>query len=167
MSEESIRPARAEDLKALTDLYNHYVRETPITFDIEPFTTERRRPWFEQFAETGRHRLLIAESAGRLLGYAASMQFRHKAAYETSIETTVYLAPRALRRGIGSLLYEELFKAVARQDVHRAYAGITLPNAASVALHEKFGFQSVGIYHDVGRKFGRYWDVEWFERELR
>ena len=79
---------------------------------------------------------------------------------------SIYLAPDALGRGIGSRLYEELFTAIAGEDVHRAYAGITLPNPGSVALHEKFGFQSIGVYHEVGRKFGRYWDVEWFEREL-
>jgi phosphinothricin acetyltransferase len=166
MFEVTIRPAHPDDLGPLTELYNHYVRETPITFDIEPYTAARRRPWFDQFAEHGRYRLLSAETEGRVVGYAATMPFRAKAAYQTSVEASVYLAPGALGRGIGSLLYEELFKAIGGQDVHRAYAGITLPNPGSVALHEKFGFQSIGVYHEVGRKFGRYWDVEWFEREL-
>ena len=161
-----IRSARPDDLQALTELYNHYIRDTPITFDIEPYTPARRKPWFEQFAETGRYRLLIAENDGRLLGYAGTTSLRPKAAYESSVESTVYLAPGALGRGIGSQLYEALFAALAGEDVHRAYAGITLPNPGSVALHEKFDFQSIGIYHEVGRKFGSYWDVEWFEREL-
>lgn len=166
MSDVTIRSACPDDLEATTELYNHYVRETPITFDIEPYTPVRRKAWFEQFAETGRYRLLIAESGGRLLGYAGTTSLRPKAAYETSVESSVYLAPGALGRGIGSRLYEALFDALTGEDVHRAYAGITLPNPESVALHEKFDFQSIGIYHEVGRKFGRYWDVEWFEREL-
>ncbi len=166
MSDVSIRPACLEDLTALTELYNHYVRETPITFDIEPLTPERRRPWLEQFVEPGRHRLLVAEASGGLVGYAASLPFRAKAAYETSVETTVYLAPGAKGRGIGSRLYDALFKAIAVENLHRAYAGITLPNPESIALHEKFGFRSLGVYHEVGHKFGRYWDVEWFERDL-
>ena len=69
-------------------------------------------------------------------------------------------------QGIGTQLYSALFNALAEEDVHRAYAGITLPNEASVAVHKKFGFQSVGIYHEVGRKFDKYWDVEWFEKAL-
>ncbi len=166
MSDVRIRPACLEDLEALTELYNHYVRETPITFDIEPFTPERRRPWLEQFAEAGRHRLLVAEASGGLVGYATTAPFRAKAAYETSVETTVYLAPGAKGRGIGSRLYDALFKAIAVEELHRAYAGITLPNPESIALHEKFGFRSLGVYHEVGHKFGRYWDVEWFERDL-
>ncbi len=166
MPDVRIRPACLEDLEALTELYNHYVRETPITFDIEPFTPERRRPWLEQFAEVGRHRLLVAEASGGLVGYATTVPFRAKAAYETSVETTVYLAPGAKGRGIGSRLYDALFKAIAVEELHRAYAGITLPNPESIALHEKFGFRSLGVYHEVGLKFGRYWDVEWFERDL-
>lgn len=166
VSDVIIRDARPDDLEPVTELYNHYVRETPITFDIEPYTPARRKPWLEQFGETGRYRLLIAEHGGRLVGYAGTMPFRVKAAYETSVEVTIYLSPGALGRGIGTRLYEALFEAIAGQDLHRAYAGITLPNPGSVALHEKFDFQSIGVYHEVGRKFGRYWDVEWFELEL-
>ncbi|WP_405728629.1 GNAT family N-acetyltransferase [Streptomyces sp. NBC_01537] len=165
-TEVQVRPGREADLQALTDLYNHYVRETPITFDVEPLTLEQRRPWLLSHPEDGPYRLLVASQAGRVLGYATSSPFRPKAAYATSVEVTVYCAPDAGRRGIGTLLYASLFEALAGEDVHRAYAGIAQPNEASGRLHARFGFRPIGVYREVGRKFGRYWDVAWFEKEL-
>ncbi|WP_369170026.1 N-acetyltransferase family protein [Streptomyces sp. R28] len=171
-TEVQVRPGVESDLEALTDLYNHYVRETPITFDTAVFTPEERRPWLLSHPEDGPHRLMVAVESGpagnsqRILGYATSSIFRAKPAYETSVEVTIYLAPDAGRRGVGSLLYEALFEALADEDLHRAYAGIALPNEASVRLHERFGFRHVGTYREVGRKFGRYWDVAWYEKEL-
>ncbi|MEU6089086.1 N-acetyltransferase family protein [Streptomyces sp. NPDC047085] len=166
--EVQVRPGVEADLTALTALYNHYVRETPITFDLEAFTPEERRPWLLSHPEDGPHRLMVATDADsqQILGYATSSPHRPKAAYATSVETSVYVLPDAGRRGIGSLLYDALFKALADEDVHRAYAGITQPNEASTRLHERFGFQYVGTYSEVGRKFGRYWDVAWYEKEL-
>ena len=159
-----VRPAAAADLAALTGIYNHYVENTHVTFDTEPFSD--REQWFGQFLERGPHRVFVAEDEGRIAGYASSTRFRHKPAYATSVETTVYLAPDAGRRGFGSALYEALFTALADEDVHRAYAGVALPNPGSVAFHERFGFERIGLYREVGRKFGRYWDVVWYERAL-
>ncbi|KAA6221326.1 N-acetyltransferase [Streptomyces albofaciens JCM 4342] len=184
--EVQVRTATEADLGALTDLYNHYVRETTITFDTEPFTPEQRRPWLLSHPEDGPHRLLVAQErapgerahgeqprggrradrGGRLLGYATSSPFRIKPAYSTSVEISVYCAPQAVGRGVGTLLYKALFEALADEDVHRAYAGIALPNEASVRLHARFGFRHVGTYGEVGRKFGRYWDVAWYEKHL-
>ena len=161
-----IRHAVEKDLEALTGIYNHYVIETPITFDLEPKSIEQRAEWLSHYSTTGRYQLLVASKDGILIGYAGSGKFRDKQAYETSIETTIYLDPNAQHKGTGSLLYDALFNALASEDIHRAYAAITQPNAASVALHEKFGFYSVGLYKEVGRKFGRYWDVQWFEKQL-
>ena len=166
MPSVTIRPAGAADLTAITALYNHYVRETAITFDMKEYTVEERGAWFGRFGERGRHRLLVADEAGRVLGYASSLPFRAKAAYETSVETTIYLRSDSHGRGLGSRLYERLLADLAGEDVHRAYAGITLPNPGSVALHRRFGFNSIGLYREVGRKFERYWDVEWFEKQL-
>ncbi|MFD5628594.1 GNAT family N-acetyltransferase [Streptomyces sp. NPDC127072] len=163
-----VRPGIESDLDALTAIYNHYVRETPITFDTAVFTAEERRSWLLSHPEDGPHRLMVATDANSqaIHGYATSSTFRVKSAYATSVEITVYLAPDAAGRGIGTLLYEALFAALAGEDVHRAYAGITQPNEASVRLHERFGFRYVGTYREVGRKFGRYWDVAWYEKEL-
>ncbi|MGW2718359.1 N-acetyltransferase family protein [Streptomyces sp. NPDC001492] len=167
-TEVQVRPGAEEDLDALTDIYNHYVRETPITFDTTVFTPEERRPWLLSHPVDGPHRLMVAMDADtqEILGYATSSPYRMKPAYETSVEVTVYVAPHAGRRGIGTLLYKALFEALADEDLHRAYAGIAQPNEASTRLHERFGFRYVGTYREVGRKFGRYWDVAWYEKEL-
>jgi phosphinothricin acetyltransferase len=164
VTEVSIRPGRASDVQAITDIINHYVTHTAITFDREPYTPQARAAWMAQFTTTGRYRLFVAEQAGRVVGYADTHRFRDKAAYEATVETSVYLAPDAHGRGIGTRLYEALFAALAGEDVHRALAGITLPNAPSIALHRRFGFESCGVMHEVGRKHERYWDVEWYER---
>ncbi|MEU6253230.1 N-acetyltransferase family protein [Streptomyces sp. NPDC047043] len=167
-TEVQVRPGVEGDLEALTDIYNHYVRETPITFDTAVFTPEERRPWLLSHPEDGPYRLMVAADADtqEILGYATSSPYRAKPAYETSVEVTVYLAPHAGRRGIGTLLYKALFEALAVEDLHRAYAGIAQPNEASTRLHERFGFRHIGTYREVGRKFGRYWDVAWYEKEL-
>lgn len=168
--EVQVSPGVEGDLVALTDIYNHYIRETPITFDVAPVTPRDRRPWLLSHPEDGPHRLMVARDPGTprgILGYATSSPFRPKAAYATSVETSIYLAPGAGGHGIGTLLYKQLFDALAGEDVHRAYAGVTLPNEASVRLHERFGFRRVGVYEEVGRKFGTYYDVAWFQKRLR
>jgi phosphinothricin acetyltransferase len=162
----TIRAGVLDDLPALTEIYNHYVQTSNATFDVEPFTVAGRRAWFDHYAPTGRHRLLVAEQDGEVLGYATSSPLRPKPAYDTSVETTIYCRPSAVGLGLGSGLYGALLAALADQDLHRAYAGIALPNEASVALHRRFGYQPLGVYREVGRKFGRYWDVQWFELAL-
>jgi len=161
-----VRPAAEDDLEAINGIYNHYVVETHITFDDEPMTMEARREWFSHYAVTGRHRLLVAAEGEAVIGYASSSRFRPKPGYLTSVETSIYLAPDATGRGTGRKLYSELFKAIEGEDLHRAYAGIALPNPASIALHEKFGFKRVALFSEQGRKFGRYWDVAWYEKPL-
>ncbi|OLZ67825.1 GNAT family N-acetyltransferase [Streptomyces sp. IMTB 2501] len=167
-TEVQVRAGIEGDLDALTAIYNHYVRETAITFDTAIFTPEERRPWLLSHPEDGPHRLMVATDAEsqQILGYATSSPYRPKPAYTTSVEVSVYVAQDSGRRGIGTLLYDALFKALADEDVHRAYAGIAQPNAASERLHARFGFRHVGTYREVGRKFGRYWDVAWYEKEL-
>lgn len=167
MAEVLIRAAEARDREAIVEIYNHYVVQTAVTFDVTPYTVAGRRGWFEQFAETGRYRLLVAEEAGKLIGYAGTTRFRPKAAYETTVETTVYCAPGMAGRGIGGRLYGALFAAIEGEDVHRIVAGYALPNEASARLHEKFGFRPVGVFRETGRKFGKYWDVAWVERGAR
>ncbi|MDL5202130.1 GNAT family N-acetyltransferase [Streptomyces sp. ALI-76-A] len=167
-TEVQVRAGAESDLTALTDIYNHYVRETPITFDTVAFTPQERRPWLLSHPEDGPYRLKVAVRADtqEILGYATSSPYRAKPAYSTSVEVTVYLAPEAGGLGIGTLLYEALFEALSGEDVHRAYAGIAQPNEASTRLHARFGFRYVGTYREVGRKFGRYWDVAWYEKDL-
>ena len=164
----AIRPARLEDLPALTAIYNHYIVETPITFDLRAVTPDERRPWFDDHATTGRYRILVAEdAAGKVVGCASSSRWRPKAAYDTTVESSVYCHPEHTGQGIGTLLYQALFATLEGENVHRVVAGVTLPNPSSVALHERFGFRRVGDFSEVGFKFGRYWDVAWFERASR
>ncbi len=167
MSDITIRPAVRADLPRLTEIYNHYVVHTPVTFDVEPYTVERRETWFSQFAASGRYRLFVAEENGSVVAYAGTTRFRPKASYETTVETTIYCDQRAIGKGIGLRLYGALFDALQAEDIRRIVAGYTLPNPASAALHERFGFQRVGVFTENGRKFGRYWDVAWNERPLR
>jgi len=166
MSEIVIRAGLPADLPALVELYNHYIRTTAFTFDVEPYSLETRRSWFAKFAPEGRNRLLVALQAGELAGYVCTGPFREKAAYETSVETSIYLRPEGTGRGLGRELYTALFDALRSEDVHRAYAGITQPNPASVALHERMGFVQVAYFGEVGRKFGHYYDVAWYERAM-
>jgi phosphinothricin acetyltransferase len=161
-----VRPGAERDLEKVNDIYNQYVKDTHFTFDLEPMSIETRREWFSHYGEAGRYRVLVAVSDEAVVGFACSSRYRPKPGYETSVETTVYLVPDAVGRGAGSALYKELFQALDGEEIHRAYAGIALPNPASVALHERFGFKRVAHFTEQGRKFGRYWDVAWFEKPL-
>jgi phosphinothricin acetyltransferase len=160
-----VRPAVDPDLPALTGIYNHYVVHTPVTFDVRPFQPEERRQWFADHTG-GRHRLLVAEEDGHVVGYASTSRFRPKPGYDTTVESSVYCRADTLGRGVGTLLYRSLFEAISGEDIRRIVAGVALPNPASIALHERVGFRSVGVFSSVGRKFDRYWDVAWFERPL-
>lgn len=162
----SVRPARVDDLDAIVEIYNHYVLHSPTTFDVDPVTVEERRRWFEHYSPEGPYRLLVAQKDGLPVGYATSSLHRPKPAYRTSVETSIYLSPTVVGEGLGSLLYGELFRCLEGEALHRAYAGITLPNPASLALHHRFGFRSVGIFQEVGFKHGRYWSVQWMEKDL-
>jgi phosphinothricin acetyltransferase len=163
----TVRDARPDDLAALTAIYNHYIVHTPITFDLKEYQPEERRPWLEEHQPSGRHRLLVATDDSGILGYASTSRWRAKAAYDPTVETSVYVRHDAVGRGIGSLLYGALFEAIATEDVNTIVAGMTVPNDASRRLHERFGFREVGVFPRVGRKFGQYWDVGWFQRPLK
>ena len=163
-TEIEIRRGRLDDAEGIAALYNHYILETTITFDIKPHTVEMRREWLEQFSAGGRHQIFVAIQEGKLVGFVCSQQFRKKAAYDPTVETTIYLAPEAVGQGLGRRLYDVLFDALSGADVHVYLAGVTLPNPGSVALHRAMGFRDVGVFREIGRKFGSYWDVAWFER---
>ena len=165
MGAMEIRPARRIDVEAIDAMYGHYVRTTPYSFELTPPSPEARLRWFHEHGFTGRYRILVAD-AGDVIGFASSSRYRPRGAYDPSVETSIYVAPALRGRGVGLRLYEALFEALAGEDVHRAYAGITMPNPASVALHERVGFTRAGYFTEQGRKFGRYWDVAWYEKRL-
>jgi phosphinothricin acetyltransferase len=166
MNDILIRRADMGDAPALLDIYNHYVRETAITFDLEPRTLAQRQEWLAGFAPTGRYQCLVAVRNGAAIGWASSARFKERQAYETSVETSIYLAPAEAGRGLGRRLYASLFDALKAEDVHRAYGGVTQPNPASNRLHEAMGFVRQGVLPEIGRKFGRYWDVAFYVKPL-
>ena len=162
-----IREGRPEDLPRLLEIYNYYVEQTHITFDTNSVSLDARKAWFEDFSNDGPYRLFVAEANGHVSGYASSREFRVKPAYARSVETSIYLGPDDCGTGSGSALYARLLEVLKDEaKVHRAYGGVALPNEASIALHERFGFERVATFSEVGFKFGRYWDVAWFERAL-
>ena len=166
MSDVAIRTAEQRDLPELLAIYNHYIVNTPITFDLEPRTLAQRQEWLDGFARSGKYRCFVALRDERPIGWACSARFKEKAAYDTSVETSVYVAPSEAGKGLGRRLYQTLFDSLVGEDIHRAFGGITLPNDASVGLHRAFGFQHIGTYHEIGRKFGKFWDVALYLRAL-
>jgi len=161
----AVRPARADDLPACVEIYNHYVETTHFTFDTEPYTVATRQPWFDQF-DNPRHRCFTLTDGPNAIGYACSAALKPKAAYATSVEVSIYLKASVTGRRLGAQLYDALFAALVGADVHRAYALIALPNSPSLEFHQRFGFREVAHLNEVGRKFGRYWDVVWLEKPL-
>jgi len=163
-----VRAARMADLPSITGIHNHYVLHTHITFDVEPWTPGDRVTWFEEHSGEGRYRTLVAcDDAGTVLGYTCTGRFRTKEAYDTTVEASIACRPDRVGHGIGKLLYGALFDAIADQDINRIVAGIAQPNPASNRLHEGFGFKPIGLFSEVGRKLGKYWDVLWMERPLK
>jgi len=160
----NIRTSTAEDVQGIADIYNHYIQQSHATFDLEPKSLADRQQWFAQF-NTPSHLCFSAVSPSQqLLGYACSSEFKAKRAYASSVEVSVYVAPDAIGQGVGKRLYQRLLPAIDSANVHRAYAGIALPNPGSLALHQAFGFTEVGHLSEVGFKFERYWDVVWLQR---
>jgi phosphinothricin acetyltransferase len=167
MAAARIRSAAECDLPDLVRIYNHYVTDSHVTFDTEPFSIEERRPWFESFSSSGPHRLLVAEFEAHTVGFASSKEFRPKPAYRRSVETAIYLDQEFIGRGIGQALFAALLEVLEAEDsVHRAYGCIALPNPSSVALHHRYGFRLAGTFREVGHKFGKYWDVSWYEKDF-
>jgi L-amino acid N-acyltransferase YncA len=160
-----IRPADADtDGTACSEIYTHYVRDTVISLEEAP---PDERDFAARIARiTSAYPWLIAELDGRAVGFAYASQHRERAAYRWAADTTVYLDRDYHRRGIGRALYEQLFSLLVRQGIHVACAGITLPNEASVGLHESLGFEPVGVYRRIGFKLGAWRDVGWWQREL-
>ena len=165
MSDLVLRPYRPDDIPAVTKIYGHYVRETVITFETSAPDEAEMANRFAAVAGKG-HPLLIGEMGGEVVGYAYACPHRQRTAYRWSVDVSVYVAAAHHGQGVGRALYAELFERLRAQRFRMAYAGITLPNPASVALHESLGFVQVGTMREVGWKLGEWRDVGWFQLEL-
>lgn len=159
-----IRIATIEDGAAIAAIYEPIVRDTAISFETAPPSACEMAARIERTLKT--HPWLAAEHAGELLGYAYAGPHRERAAYRWSVDASVYIAESGRRRGLARALYARLFELLAAQNFHAAYAGIVLPNEASVSFHEAMGFTPIGVYRQVGYKLGQWRDVGWWGRQL-
>ena len=162
----NIENARAADADALLALRNHYIAQSFATFDEAPLRPAAVQDWIAGFAATGPYRLLVAHDGQRLLGYCSSQSYRAHPAFARTIETSVYVAPDAARSGVGSALYTRLFDDLGGLGLHRAVVGIALPNDASVRLHARFGFRTVGVFDEYAHKHGRPISSQWMQRAM-
>jgi len=160
-----IRATQASDVKALSEIYNYYVLNTVVTFEEEPVevadmeqrlseTLEANLPW------------LVLEDGGEVVGFAYASKWKGRCAYRHSVEVAVYLSHLATSKGYGSLLYSQLFELLRKRSIHVVLGGISLPNDASIALHEKFGMRKVAHFEEVGHKFGNWVDVGYWQGKL-
>jgi phosphinothricin acetyltransferase len=160
-----IRLATASDAKAVAEIYAPVVINTATSFEVLPPSEAEMRNRILDILAT--HPWLVCESQGAILGYAYAGKHRVRAAYQWSVDVTVYVDQNMKRRGIGRALYTSLLAVVAEQGFYNAFAGITLPNSNSVGLHEAFGFRQIALYKHVGHKLGAWHDVGWWQLTLR
>jgi phosphinothricin acetyltransferase len=159
-----IRPVRPDDAEAIAAIYAPIVERTMISFEEIAPSVDETRARIEQIARIWPW--LVFDDGGGVLGYVYASQHRTRAAYRWSVDVSAYVREDARGRGLAGSLYAALFRVLTAQGYHRAYAGIALPNDASIGLHRAVGFTAVGIYREVGYKFGAWHDVSWWERPL-
>ena len=159
-----IRLATPRDGTAVAEIYGPIVQSTPISFELEPPDPPECERRITKILTN--HPWLVCEE-GRVAGYAYASKHRERAAYQWSVDTSVYVHSDFRRRGVGQALYTSLFRILAAQGYYNAYAGITLPNPGSVGLHESVGFKPLCVYRNVGYKMGSWYDVGWWELALQ
>jgi L-amino acid N-acyltransferase YncA len=160
-----LRPATPADAAAIAAIYNHYVLHTVVTFEEDAVNETEMAQRISEVLGAGRPWLVWDEN-GRVLGYSYASGWKSRCSYRFSLETTVYLDPHATRRGLGTKLYAALIEALRQTKTHALIGGVALPNAGSVALHEKLGFQKIGHFKEVGWKFDQWIDVGYWELVL-
>ncbi len=157
----TVRDATEADVPSILAIYNHAILNSTATFDVEPQTIEEKIAWFRETRHP--HCVIAAESEGEVVGWACLRPFRAKAAYRFTAEDSVYVRKDRLGQGIGALLMRRLVELAAGNGFHSVIAGIAGDNPASVRLHQRFGFQIVGVEREVGYKFERWVDVVWMQ----
>ena len=160
-----VRPATPEDAAAVAEIYNYYIANSHATFELEPIDGSEMLIRMEAGWKIG-YPFLVYEDGSEIRGYAYGRQFRPRRAYLHSIEISVYIRNGSEGMAIGTRLYERLLSEIERGDFHAIIGGISLPNDASIRLHEKFGFTRVAHFREVGFKFGRWIDVGYWEKVL-
>ncbi len=159
-----IRAAEAADAPRICEIYNHYIEHTVVTFEETSVAAHDIAARIA--AITQRYPWLVYEANGTVAGYAYAGEWKQRSAYRHSVESTIYLSPDITRRGIGTELYGALLTRLHGQGLHCAVGVIALPNAGSVALHERLGFKKVAHLAEIGWKLGRWVDVGYWQRAL-
>ncbi len=160
-----IRSATLEDAEAILAIYAPYILDTAVSFETEVPQLLEFRTRMAKILE--KYPWLVSVENGEIVGYAYASAFAERSAYQWSAIVSVYLSQTHTRKGLGKQLYTELLEELRVAGLFQAFGGITLPNEASVGLHESFGFKSVGVYSNVGYKFGTWHDVGWWQLQLR
>ncbi|MGH8135155.1 MAG: arsinothricin resistance N-acetyltransferase ArsN1 family B [Steroidobacteraceae bacterium] len=159
-----IRPAATADAPQIAGIYNHHVRETVVTFEEQLIADDEMA---RRIAETtATYPWLVSEIDGVVAGYACASSWKRRSAYRFAAESTIYMAAQFCGRGLGLELYRALIAEMRSRGLHCAIGGISLPNLASIALHEKLGFKHIGQFREIGWKFGRWVDVGYWELVL-
>lgn len=156
-----IRNVDIKDAKSLADIYNYYVLNTAITFDRKPKTIQEFEGKINEI--TAQFPFFVYEENNKVLGYTYGSVWRKKTSYQNTVEITIYLKNGALGKGIGTKLYSHLIETLKKQNYHTLIGGLTLPNKASVKLHERLGFKKVAHFKEVGRKFDQWHDVGFWQ----
>lgn len=161
----NIRKANEADIPAMNDIYNQAVLETVATFDLNPHTIEQRSDWFSRYQD--RYPLFVAEVNGEVAGYGSLSPFRDKEAFIDTVELSIYLSPRFQGNGLGKKMMTVLIEDAKKRGFHTIISSITGGNEVSVRLHERFGFEFVGNFKEVGYKFGEWQDVHFYQLILK
>ncbi len=157
-----IRKATEDDLAAMLDIYNDIILHTTAVYDYKPHTMEMRRQWWETKQQQG-FPVFVVEEEGRLVGFSSIGPFRAWAAYQYSVENSVYVAASERGKGIGKLLIPPLIEAAKEMKLHTIIAGIDATNESSLRLHRHFGFEEVAHFKQVGWKFDRWLDLKFLQ----
>jgi L-amino acid N-acyltransferase len=161
----TIRLAIAADLPAINDIYNYYVPRSTCTYQLEPETLESRRAWFANHPSAN-YPVTVAELDGQIVGWGSLSKFRDRAAYDPTVEASVYIHHDYHRRGIGRALLVDLIERARAIGYHSLIGGASADQTASVALQESLGFQPIARFQEVGYKFGRWLDVVFMQLML-
>lgn len=156
-----IRKSNVGDASLVAAIYNHYVTNSIVTFELKPVSDDEMAERIETIK--AKNPYLVYEEEGTVLGYAYATQWKVRQAYQYTVESSVYLHPEVKGKGIGSRLYARLLDELKAMSIHAVIGGISLPNEASIALHEKFGFEKIGQFRQVGCKFDQWIDVGYWE----
>lgn len=165
MVETILREVELSDAQQIANIYNYYIEKTVITFEEQLVSENDIKSRIEKIKQAG-HIWLVAEISTQIVGYAYSAPWRDRSAYRFASEVSVYLSSKSQGKGLGSLLYQSLFEQLKLTQMKILIGGITLPNEASVALHEKFGMEKVAHFHEVGFKFDQWLDVGYWQVKL-